>query len=327
MLVLTNPKDITTDFVVLELNRRNVPVFRCDPEQFPLELSLEVNFAETMRGVLRLADRSVRLEEIGCVYYRRPGDFRITSSLSEGEQVWARREAKHGFYGAIRSLPHWLNHPSAIENASYKPVQLRAAIESGLRIAATLVTNDCAAAADFASKNSQSVYKTLGSPVFGDNYVQNYILTSLIDAAGLDESVSLTAHQFQAWVPKQFEVRLTVIDDDFHAARIDARTDKGAVDWRADPNDLVYSVIDTPLQVRAAVKRLMRKLDLRFGAIDFIVDHGDNWVFLEVNPNGQWAWIQLATGAPIAVSIADALTRSQAQGDSRLSGTSDSIGL
>jgi hypothetical protein len=33
------------------------------------------------------------------------------------------------------------------------------------------------------------------------------------------------------------------------------------------------------------------------------------WVFLEVNPNGQWAWLQDETGLPIASAIADALVK------------------
>ena len=51
----------------------------------------------------------------------------------------------------------------------------------------------------------------------------------------------------------------------------------------------------------------MTLLGLRFGAFDFLVCP-DGWVFLEVNPNGQWAWIETATGLPIASTIADALT-------------------
>lgn len=52
----------------------------------------------------------------------------------------------------------------------------------------------------------------------------------------------------------------------------------------------------------------MRELDLSFGALDFLVTSSGDWVFLEINPNGQWAWIEDKTGLPIAAAIADALT-------------------
>src|SRR6266851_4864116 len=43
------------------------------------------------------------------------------------------------------------------------------------------------------------------------------------------------------------------------------------------------------------------------GALDFLVTPEGKWVFLEINPNGQWAWIEEETGLPIAAAIADAL--------------------
>jgi glutathione synthase/RimK-type ligase-like ATP-grasp enzyme len=64
-----------------------------------------------------------------------------------------------------------------------------------------------------------------------------------------------------------------------------------------------------PAGVRVGVSALMGRLGLRFGTFDFIVTPDDRWVFLEINPNGQWAWIEDAAGLPIAASIADALTR------------------
>ncbi len=51
----------------------------------------------------------------------------------------------------------------------------------------------------------------------------------------------------------------------------------------------------------------MNRLGLRFGALDFLVTPDGEWYFLEINPNGQWAWIEQETGLPISDAIADAL--------------------
>jgi glutathione synthase/RimK-type ligase-like ATP-grasp enzyme len=48
----------------------------------------------------------------------------------------------------------------------------------------------------------------------------------------------------------------------------------------------------------------MKRLGLEFGALDFIVTETGVWYFLEVNPSGQWLWIEDLTGLPIADSIA-----------------------
>jgi glutathione synthase/RimK-type ligase-like ATP-grasp enzyme len=48
---------------------------------------------------------------------------------------------------------------------------------------------------------------------------------------------------------------------------------------------------------------------LRFGAIDMIVTPEGRYVFLEINPNGQWRWIEDASGLPISDALCDALAR------------------
>ncbi|BBG01310.1 MULTISPECIES: hypothetical protein [Pseudonocardia] len=110
---------------------------------------------------------------------------------------------------------------------------------------------------------------------------------------------------------KQYEIRLTVVDTAMFAVRIDAGSVAAQQDWRRDYPSLRYSLVEVADDVRAAVTTLMAALDLRFAAIDFVVDHDERWTFLEVNPNGQWAWLEDATGAPIVSAIADALTREQ----------------
>ncbi|MDP9794725.1 D-alanine-D-alanine ligase-like ATP-grasp enzyme [Catenuloplanes nepalensis] len=59
------------------------------------------------------------------------------------------------------------------------------------------------------------------------------------------------------------------------------------------------------------VRRFLAMRRLRFAALDFIVTPDGDHVFLEANPNGQWAWIEDETGLPIAAAVADALEGTQ----------------
>ena len=54
---------------------------------------------------------------------------------------------------------------------------------------------------------------------------------------------------------------------------------------------------------------LLRALNLAFGAIDMILTPAGEYVFLEINPNGQWAWIQQCTGAEMSGCLIDLLLR------------------
>jgi glutathione synthase/RimK-type ligase-like ATP-grasp enzyme len=64
-----------------------------------------------------------------------------------------------------------------------------------------------------------------------------------------------------------------------------------------------------PPEVDKRLVELVRGLGLRFAAVDFVVDETeqDGYVLVDINPNGQWAWLQEATGLPIAAAIAEEL--------------------
>jgi glutathione synthase/RimK-type ligase-like ATP-grasp enzyme len=257
----------------------------------------------------------VRLADINAVYYRRPSAPRLCEAMSQAEQQWAADETRHALGGVLSALraARWFNHPRH-NAAATKPVQLAEAAAVGLAVPRTLITTRPADAREFiASCRRGAVYKTLsGSPRVGRG-----IYTTLVEAADVDtlSGVAATAHLFQERLTKQFEVRLTVIGSRMFAARIDVNPDStaGTIDYRADYAHLTYTRIPTPRPVRAGVTALLRRLHLRFAAIDFIVTPSDTWHLIDVNPNGQWGWIQQATGYPIAHTIATHLAQGAAR--------------
>jgi ATP-grasp ribosomal peptide maturase len=308
ILVLTHPFDPTADYVVTELNRRDAPVFRCDPGDFPKRLTLAATLETGWVGDLRRPERTVRLEDIGCVYYRRPSRFELADGMGDEVHRFASREAKMGVGGVLASLPRWLNHPGDIASAEFKPVQLAAARACGLVVPSTIITNDPRDAAAVLRRIGRAVYKPFTQGAVVENENTRVIFTTPVTPDDLDDSLALTAHLLQAWVDKQYELRLTVVDNNYFAVRIDAHSDAAAIDWRRDYANLSYSEIpDLPADVKVSVTDLMRRLRLRFAAIDFIVDPDGVHHFIDLNPNGQWAWIEDATGAPIASAIAEAL--------------------
>lgn len=309
VLVLTHPFDPTADGVVEELNARQVEVFRCDPGQFPSALNLTSRLGAEPRGTLRLGDRTLDLGRVRCAYYRRPTRFAFDPEMSPAEQAWALGEARMGFGGVVSLLPRWLNHPFAIAGAEYKPVQLAAAHAAGLTVPATLVTNEPREARAFAREYGPVVVKSFTSAPLSDGTSTAMTFTTAVDPDTIDVSVSRTAHLFQALVPKEYEVRVTVVDGVPYAARIDAHSAAARLDWRSDYDHVSYAPVDTPDTITDGIAALMKHLDLRFGALDFVVTPAGEWVFLEVNPNGQWAWIEDACGLPITAALADALVR------------------
>ncbi|TQS42447.1 ATP-grasp ribosomal peptide maturase [Cryptosporangium phraense] len=306
VLILTERLDPTADLVVTALRSRGVGVFRVDTAEFPLDLTVTARLEESWRTELRSASRSVRLEDVSGAYYRRPSSF-VFPPMSPADRQWAELEARVGLGGLLATVPNWLNHPSRIGYAEYKPVQLATARTAGLAVPRTLITNDPDAAERFARSVGPVVYKPFSSPVEQDGR-RAFVYTSPVSASELaDDSIRLTAHLFQEHLEKAYEVRLTVVDDQFFAAALTAGSDASRIDWRSDYDAITYAVTTVPPAVREALCRMLSTLGLRFAAVDFAVTPAGDWYFLDLNPNGQWAWIEHETGLPICKAIADAL--------------------
>ena len=315
MVVLTSPEDTTADLVVAELNERGVPVFRCDTADFPTAATMAAHLDDSTgagwSGSLRFADREVVLSRVGAVYYRRPGEFTLPDTMSPAAQRFAAAQSRAGLLGVLASLEClWVNHPGRSGDANYKPRQLRIAGQAGLNPPRTLITNDPGTARAFTKEiGGPVVYKTLAGGALDDDGISKGMPTSIVDPDGLDDSIGLCAHQFQEWVDKDHEIRLTVVGDEFFAAQIHAHSDTAHIDWRNDYAALTYDITDVPPHVRGGVMELMQRFGLVFGALDFVVTPDGQWRFLEINPNGQWGWIQTVTGLPISTALADLLQK------------------
>ena len=95
----------------------------------------------------------------------------------------------------------------------------------------------------------------------------------------------------------------------FCAAIHSQDSEQTSTDWRRSPNELNYSVFNLPDDVKSMCLKVVHNLGLTFGAIDMVLTPDDEYVFLEINPNGQWGWIERETGLPIREAIADTLVR------------------
>ena len=54
--------------------------------------------------------------------------------------------------------------------------------------------------------------------------------------------------------------------------------------------------------------KIVKSFELRYSSIDLNKDLTGKYYFLELNPNGQWTWIEQLTGHPIRDSIIEELT-------------------
>ena len=249
----------------------------------------------------------VDLGEVTSVWWRRPQGFELDPALDDaGYQLFALGECEELFGGLWPLLDaRWVNDPKRDEVAHKKPFQLRVAQRVGLPLPDTLMTNDPQAARAFIDHHGigQVIYKSFSATH------EHWRETRLLKAEEADDvsAVRLCPVIFQALVPAGFDVRVTIVDGQAFAAAIVTPSDRYQLDFRMNMNEVRIRPYTLPPPVAAGLERLMQALGLVYGAADFRVTPEGEHLFLEVNPAGQWLFVEDATGQPIARRLAETL--------------------
>lgn len=310
MLVLvTNREDLTADWLVLELQRREQPFVRLCTEDYPSTIGIELT---DLGGRLELGSRSLTADEVDSVWWRRSLAPVVPDDRDRAQMEWAAGEAHVAWNGFWRSVSaHWVNRPEANAYADCKPLQLREARKHGLLVPPTVITNITAVARAFQARYGAIICKPLYSGVVPDVDGERLLYTQRIEVDAFDRAGEIGPEPYllQEFVDKTADVRVTVMGDRVFACRIDSQlSPESAVDWRrGSSHQLPHEPIELDDETSRKLQALTSHFDLRFAAIDLAVDHQGRYVFLEINPNGQWAWIEQLTGQPLRAALADEL--------------------
>jgi len=313
VLIITNDHDEHANAVIRELTTRNVPVFRFHPEDLPhaCSVSLEIQ-AGRLHGEIRTDHHRVAFDDIRAAWFRRTenlfGERLSHTSEKLSNYVKAQSTATVGAVCAtLQTL--WVGHPHRLRRAEIKALQLLEANRAGLKTPHTLISNDPAQATSFvaALRDAECAIKPLLALGVTDEQGYRLPLTTTLPPGHSLESVALAPTIFQPYVEKAFELRCVVIGERVFCAKMDSQANEATrIDWRGGASD--HEVFALPDHVAAALLRLMNRFELNFASLDMIVTPEGEFVFLELNPNGQWLWLEHELGLPLVASMADLLT-------------------
>jgi glutathione synthase/RimK-type ligase-like ATP-grasp enzyme len=209
----------------------------------------------------------------------------------------------------------WVNNPDDNRKHQRKYPQLRLARSLGLRVPRSIITNDAEEAGRFFAACPDGVIckpMLIGSHyIDGEHHVAYTRTVAPKEFNALKASIALCPTYLQEKIAKHHELRVTIIGNTVFSCRIDSQSIAGAEeDWRAvDTHKLPHTMVQLPEAVEQALRSYIEACGLSFGAFDLIVTPEQEYVFLELNPNGQWYWIELSTGAPMADAMTDLLAR------------------
>ena len=188
VLIVSDAGDWSAQEVTQRLDTRNVACSWLDPADFPQQVRVAARLGKGWQGRVETATGAFRWEEVSSVFYRRPRDFTMPAGMSEPEKRFARAQARVGLGGVLASLPvKWINHPSALADCEYKPWQLDLAVKAGLRVPATVVTNDPEEAREFAAEVGEIVVKPFAEPIVSEVGGQKVVWTRRITPADVGD--------------------------------------------------------------------------------------------------------------------------------------------
>lgn len=314
ILILSSHEDLHAQAVAQTLTSMGEAHRMVDLREFPTRMQLNMRYGDTSDFELVFADAArIHLRDVKSVWWRRPQMFvpdeRIQDAAHRQFVLSESATAFQGLWQCGQAL--WINDPHKDAAASHKPWQLELARRVGLHTPETLITNDPDEARAFwDAHDGRVIYKGFIASLHA------WRETRVLQQAErtLAESVRFAPVIFQEFVPGIADLRVTVIGDQVFAAAMTLKPEDYAADVRMNLHNN-YQAHELPEDLRSKLLTFMRTLGLEYGAVDFRLTPDGEYVFFEVNPAGQFLYVEHATQQPITQALANrlALTKTNDQ--------------
>ncbi|MEZ5340869.1 MAG: hypothetical protein R2706_05320, partial [Acidimicrobiales bacterium] len=295
-------------------DRGVVEVVRINSEEYPSQARFSIRLGSatsTGQLLLEASNRTIELDRLTSVWFRHPSPPFVPDLADERDRRFAVAQAKESLVGFLQSQDNvrWINSPWQERAAENKLRQAVVAMSVGLAVPEHIVTNDPTVAKEFITAEP-TIYKPLLHAAFtvdSDDTSMRTAATMVVTEEHLShlDGVRYSPALFQRWVAKDKEYRVTIIDGLCFTAQIDPhRSQGGAIDWRESEEHVHLEEGSLPKAVQDAVLEMMAAFDLSYAAIDLILGTDGVYYFLDLNPSGQFLFIEDALPA---LQMSDAL--------------------
>ena len=313
ILIISNSEDDHAQAVMQHLRRdSSIPVHLLDLSRFPRKLNLSIDIKNSklpVSGGFRNELEEIPVTDCSVVWWRRPQPFSMHEGLSEESNLnFALRECYEAVNGLWLTFPAtWVNHPTKDEEAARKTYQLHIAKEIGFEIPQTRITSNPTAAREFIKSLgcSQTIYKAFTGTE--QSWRETRVMKE--NELALLDDVEIAPVIFQEYIPAKLDLRITVIGEEIYASAIHSSEVTYQADYRMELGTARVEAFSLPSEIEERIRAFMKRLGLLYGAIDFRVTPEGRYVFLEINPSGQWLFMEERTGVEMTKAFAEMLVR------------------
>jgi MvdC family ATP-grasp ribosomal peptide maturase len=320
ILLLTHSKDYyTIDRVEKAIVRKGCRPFRFNTDKFPEQVKLSIHLEEG-EVVLSLQEEDQQkkfyAKDVYSVWVRKIGTPYIPENMDPLLRQGCITESLEVLEIFLRVFDNvrWIDDLAMVRKAEDKLYQLRTAQSVGLVTPRTLISNDPQEVQDFYHSLEGDIVAKMITPLTVNMEGNTpFVHTSRIGPGDLQhlETLRHSPMAFQEYIPKEYELRIIYVDGELFTGALHWKTPGEApVDWRTpDQQVFKWEHFNIPETLADKIRALMKQMGLYFGALDVILTPGGQYVFLEVNPAGEWGMLERDLGLTISDAIANALTR------------------
>jgi len=319
ILIISESLEHSTGEVIAWLNYYGFKWFRVNDYHFVKNLKSELlskkkDFEFFIDGV------PINYKDIYSIWYRRIPDVTnnpyIFPSNTDNQDLChsAYQELRPIFYFflSILNKKKWLGDPDL--STTNKLHNLKLASELGINIPDTIITSNKAELLNFRKNHKKIIVKPLHAIVkvlFKNTPYRTY--TTLISDKWLKHLPdNFFPSLFQKYINKQYEIRTFFINNNFYSMAIFSQADKQtSIDFRnynyEKPTRRVPYKL--PKKFEDKLREFMKLAYLNTGSIDIIRNEKNEYVFLEVNPVGQFGMVSKPCNYYLEQKIANFLNQ------------------
>ena len=238
--------------------------------------------------------------KLNVIWWRRAGfPQAIPDSVANEAQIEViNNDCRAALLGSLLNDFHgtWINDPVDTQLAQNKLIQLNAARQAGFRIPRTLVSQNPAAIREFCEKLD---YKVIVKSIVGSQKTPLLTMKITPDHLLCDESIALCPAIYQEHIPGDLHVRAQCFGDEIYAVTLKSE----ALDWRPDLN-IPFEVVELDTDVKRCLQAVLNRLGLKMGIVDLKFAPDGELVWFEINPQGQFLFVQGLSGIDLTSAFA-----------------------
>jgi ATP-GRASP peptide maturase of grasp-with-spasm system len=327
ILIISDERDSSTNAVISWINHFGYKWIRINPETDIEFIDLKFSDREELQFRLRKnREEWVCFSDIKSVWYRRgeikPSNFHLNNISTDGgnfnneikaEIVFKlKREARkvmEFIHAALAEKPSIGNFHTAEVN---KLLSLHNAKKAGLMIPSTLISTNKDELIKFNDLNDSLITKSISEALYLKvefDYYCNY--TEVLSQEFIHNLSNTFFPSFvQTRVEKAYELRIFYLHKHFYSMAIFSQIDsQTSVDFRKyndqKPNRTVPFKL--PSNIEEKLNLFMKSMNLNTGSIDMILTKNKEYIFLEVNPVGQFGMVSGPCNYNLEKEIANCL--------------------